>query len=98
MKDKNEQLMFIERINDLSLSVFEEMKGEHWIDSIFGLIEHNINDQLQKVIIDYLGKVNREGLNPTQMGVEVIVENKWSNSVTVKPNKELDKLIRRSGE
>lgn len=97
MKDKNDQLMFIERINDLSLSVFEEMKEEAIADVKF-LIEHNINERLQKVIIDYLGKVNREGLNPMQMGVEVIVENKWSNSVTVKPNKELDKLIRKLGE
>lgn len=97
MKDKNDQLMFIERINDLSLSVFEEMKGETITDVKF-LIEHNINERLQKVIIGYLGKVNREGLNPTQMGVEVLIENSWANSVTVKPNKELDKLIRRLGE
>lgn len=97
MKDKNDQLMFIERINDLSLSVFEEMKEEAITDVKF-LIEHNINDRLQKVIIDYLGKVNREGLNPTQMGVEVVVENSLPNSVSVKPNKELDKLIRRLGE
>lgn len=94
---KNNMSEFIEVINDLSLSVFEEMRGEAYLNST-STIEHEINHRLRKVLPDYLRKVNGEGLNPNEMQLTVYVDHDRPNTVSVKPNKELDRLIKRLGD